>query len=92
MLETTPEQEEELRIEGMVLVELFAYRDSTSSYLPYTSPLFSYGVGLLFPNPPRVPSIIPMSTEMELLILVLPTVLAISSASSCNISARVCAC
>lgn len=92
MLETTPEQEEELRIEGMILVELLAYRDTASSYHPYTPPIFSHGVGLLFPNPPPVLSITQTSTEMELLILVLPIVLAISNAFSCNISARVCVC
>ena len=35
MLETTSEDEMELQINGMVLVELFGFRDSSSAYHPY---------------------------------------------------------
>ena len=35
MLETTPEEDIELQINGMVLVELFGYRDNKSAYHPY---------------------------------------------------------
>lgn len=44
MLETTPEEDIELQINGMVLVELFGYRDSRSFYHPYVldlSPIIS---------------------------------------------------